>query len=81
MIGSASAGSLQPLFSIAYVKGIEENARENGYSVLILGNVEEGEGGAGESYMTLFSRRNVAGVYQLSKELLNHQHPMPIVSA
>ena len=76
MIGLLLPDISNPYFPLL-MKGIEESARENGYSV-ILGNVEEGSG-AGDSYMTLFSQQNVAGVLSAVEGTLNHQHPMPIV--
>ncbi|MDZ7834540.1 MAG: hypothetical protein U5K84_03565 [Alkalibacterium sp.] len=66
MIGLLLPDISNPYFPLL-MKGIEENARENGYSV-ILGNVEEGSR-AGESYMTLLFGRNVAVLFRLSKEL------------
>ncbi|MGO1356878.1 LacI family DNA-binding transcriptional regulator, partial [Alkalibacterium gilvum] len=56
MIGLLLPDISNPYFPLL-MKGIEENARENGYSV-ILGNVEEGSE-LGQDYMTLFGQQNV----------------------
>ncbi|WP_423189939.1 LacI family DNA-binding transcriptional regulator [Alkalibacterium sp. f15] len=76
MIGLLLPDISNPYFPLL-MKGIEESARENGYSV-ILGNVEEGSK-AGDNYMRLFAQQNVAGVLSAVEGTLSHHHPMPIV--
>ena len=76
MIGLLLPDISNPYFPLL-MKGIEESARENGYSV-ILGNVEEGSG-LESDYMTLFSQQNVAGVLSAVEGTLSHEHKMPIV--
>lgn len=76
MIGLLLPDISNPYFPLL-MKGIEESARENGYSV-ILGNVEEGSE-AGNDYMRLFGQQNVAGVLSAVEGTLNQQHSMPIV--
>lgn len=76
MIGLLLPDISNPYFPLL-MKGIEESARENGYSV-ILGNVEEGSG-LGNDYMTLFAQQNVAGVLSAVEGTLSHEHKMPIV--
>lgn len=76
MIGLLLPDISNPYFPLL-MKGIEENARENGYSV-ILGNVEEGSK-AGQDYMTLFSQQNVAGVLSAVEGTQSAKHAMPIV--
>lgn len=76
MIGLLLPDISNPYFPLL-MKGIEESARANGYSV-ILGNVEEGSD-LGENYMTLFAQQNVAGVLSAVEGTLSHEHAMPIV--
>lgn len=76
MIGLLLPDISNPYFPLL-MKGIEESARENGYSV-ILGNVEE-DSGLGSDYMTLFAQQNVAGVLSAVEGTLSHEHKMPIV--
>lgn len=76
MIGLLLPDISNPYFPLL-MKGIEESAREHGYSV-ILGNVEEGSE-LGNDYMTLFAQQNVAGVLSAVEGTLSHEHPMPIV--
>ena len=76
MIGLLLPDISNPYFPLL-MKGIEENARENGYSV-ILGNVEEGSE-LGQDYMTLFGQQNVAGVLSAVEGTWSQKHAMPIV--
>ncbi|WP_027109062.1 LacI family DNA-binding transcriptional regulator [Lacticigenium naphthae] len=76
MIGLLLPDISNPYFPLL-MKGIEESAREHGYSI-ILGNVEEGSE-AGNDYMTLFAQQNVAGVLSAVENTLSHQQAMPVV--
>ncbi|GEK90441.1 LacI family DNA-binding transcriptional regulator [Alkalibacterium kapii] len=76
MIGLLLPDISNPYFPLL-MKGIEENARENGYSV-ILGNVEEGSK-LKQDYMTLFGQQNVAGVLSAVEGTVSQNHSMPIV--